>query len=335
MKTAGRSLIDLPKAHLHAHLIPSARAGTVREFAESSGVDIADIWQYQGLTEFLVNCQRVVELLRTPDDLARVCREFVEDEAAQGVAYSQPMLGVNVNYFARQFQLSVEEIFAIQDEAFRAATRRTGVEIGYMLGIIRHQPAEAAEEIAQFAAAHADRGVAALGIAGDEHQYGLAPFQRACAIAREAGLLIVPHAGEVAGPDKVREALDLLRPHRVAHGVRAMEDPDLARRLASEGIACDVCVTSNVRLGVVPDIASHPLPAMLAAGVPVTLNADDQLLFESPVASEYRIVRDAFSLSDEDLAAIARTSARVSGAPPATVDRIITAIDAWLRSSPP
>ena len=148
-----------------------------------------------------------------------------------------------------------------------------------MLGILRQQSAREAEATARLGAAHADRGVVAFGIAGDEEVGSFAPFQWACEMAREAGLLVVPHAGESVGPESVRDALDLLRPHRLAHGVRAVEDPDLLRRLATEGILCDVCPTSNIKFGVVTDIEAHQLPALLEAGVPVTINADDQLYF--------------------------------------------------------
>ena len=203
-----------------------------------------------------------------------------------------------------------------------------------MFGILRHQSAGDAEEIARFAADRADRGVVAIGIAGDEAIGSFAPFQWACKIAHEAGLLVVPHAGESVGAESVRDALDLLRPHLIAHGVRAVEDPDVLRRLAAEGVPCDVCPTSNIKLGVVRDIEAHQLPTMLEAGVPVTINADDQLYFGPKVAEEYALVRDSFGLSDAELAEIARTGARVSGAPAATRERILAEIDAWLAPPP-
>src|SRR5213075_2794496 len=104
------------------------------------------------------------------------CREFVEDEAAQGVGYTEPMIGVG--YFAGQFGLSREEVFTIQDEAFRAATALTGVQVGYMFGILRHESAEDAETVARFAAERAGRGAVALGVAGDEQIGSLATFRR-------------------------------------------------------------------------------------------------------------------------------------------------------------
>ena len=328
MSADTRSVFTLPKAHLHAHLIPSARLETTRELADRYGVDLADAWTFSNLSEFVARSVLAFQIIRTPDDLARLCREFVEDEATQGVTYTEPMIGVY--FFARQFGLSPEEVFAIQDEAMRAATAASGVQVGYMFGILRHDSPTDAEAIARFAAERADRGVVALGIAGDESIGSLTTFRRAFEIAREAGLLVVPHAGESVGPESVREALDLLKPDRIAHGVRAVEDPDVLRRLADAGVACDVCPTSNIKLGVCSEIAAHQIPAMLAAGVRVTINADDQLFFGSKVAEEYELVRQAFGLTDEQLAGIARTSARASGAPAETVAQMLAGIDAWL-----
>jgi adenosine deaminase len=332
VQTPRRSVFDLPKAHLHAHLIPSLRRETMLEFADRYGVDISEAWVFSSLSEFIPRSLLSFQVLRTPDDLARICREFVEDEASQGALYTEPMIGVL--YFAEQFRLSPEEVFEIQDQAFRAASAETGVEVGYMFGILRHQSSDLAEQVARFAAEHADQGTVALGLAGDEEVGSFAHFTRAFDIAREAGLLIVPHAGESAGAESVREALDLLRPDRIAHGVRAVEDPELLRRLADEQITCDVCPTSNVKLGVVPDIEAHMLPILFEAGVPVTLNADDQLYFGPKVGEEYELVRATFNLSDEQIAEIARTSVRASGAPPATRERLLSGIDAWLATPP-
>jgi adenosine deaminase len=332
MSASARSTLDLPKAHLHAHLVLSARPETTREHAARYGVDLTDAWTFSSLPELIVRGALAFQVIRTPDDLARLCREFVEDEAAQGVAYTEPMIGLY--YFARQFGISPAEVYEIQYEAFRAASAATGVQVGCMFGILRHDSPEDAQEVARFAAERAGQGAVALGIAGDETIGSLAAFRPAFEIAHEAGLLVVPHAGETVGPASVRAALDELRPHRIAHGVRAVEAPDLLRRLADEQIACDICPTSNVLLGVCPEIALHQLPAMLEAGVPVTLNSDDQLFFGSKVGEEYELVRQTFGLTDEQLAAIARTSARASGASAETKARMLAGIDAWLAAEP-
>jgi adenosine deaminase len=150
--------------------------------------------------------------------------------------------------------------------------------------------------------------VVGFGLASDETARPAADFAEAFAIAAEAGLRSVPHAGELAGPGSVADALDHLAPIRIGHGVRAIEDPDVLHRLVAEGIVCDVCPTSNLTLGLAPDAAHHQLIRMLEAGVRCTLNADDPLMFGSSIVQEYELARDQMGLDDEALRLIAATS---------------------------
>ena len=126
-----------------------------------------------------------------------------------------------------------------------------------------------ASELAGWAVRFRDRGVAGISLGGSEHRFPPAPFARAFAIAREGGLKAAPHAGETAGPESIRSALDDLHADRLRHGVRAVEDAALLAELADRGVVCDVTPVSNLRTGVVSSLNEHPLPAMLAAGVQV------------------------------------------------------------------
>ncbi|HVA92210.1 MAG TPA: adenosine deaminase [Chloroflexota bacterium] len=320
----------MPRAHLHLHFPRTIRPDTLRELAARAGASLAGFYSFTNLPEFLARTP-ISSFITTRDDLSRLCRELVEDEARDGVLYSEPMivLGRFVPRFGNR-----DDVLGQMREAFDEAGAEFGVEVGIMLGFSRHQDlAPAAEELARFAARHVG-GVVALGFGGDEERVGPATFARACTIAREAGLLVVPHAGETVGPESVVAALDALHPDRIAHGVRAAEDRVVLARLADEGVTCDVCPTSNLRLGVSPSIERHPVKRMIDAGVPVTLGADDPIDFGVTCGGEYALVRDAFGLSDQQLAAIAETSARASGASQATKTRIIAGIQGWLMGTP-
>ncbi len=323
-----RSLHDLPKAHLHLHLEGSARPPTIDELALAASVPLADLLAFSTLTEFVERYQIAVSSIASPADLERVCYELMVDEAAQGVTWSEPM--VTPQFYEGPFG-TLDDVWEHMKAGFQRASDETGIRWGVLVGHVRTQPVELAERMATWAAAHADDHVVGFGIAGDEQLAGPELFARACAIAAEAELLVVPHAGETVGPESVTGAL-ALGAHRLAHGVRAVEDAEVLARLADEDVACDVCPTSNLKLSVVPHLGEHPLLAMLEAGVPVTLGSDDQLFFGSQVAEEYEVVRTAFGLSDHELAAIARTSARVSGAPPDVQAEMQAGIDEWLAS---
>jgi adenosine deaminase len=153
----------------------------------------------------------------------------------------------------------------------------------------------------------AGEGVVSFGLDGDEAAFPPAPFAGAFEIARSAGLLATPHAGELLGPESVAAAMDRLHADRILHGVRAVEDSALLSRIASAGICLDLCPTSNAKLGVF-EPGDHPLAALLRAGVRCSVNADDPLLFGVGLLDEYELCRTTFGLSDEELASIAAAS---------------------------
>ena len=138
-----------------------------------------------------------------------------------------------------------------------------------------------------------------FGLSNDERRGSTADFAPAFDIAERAGLLLTPHGGELRGPEHIRTCLDALHAHRLGHGVRAAEDPDLLARIVDAGVALEVCPVSNVALGVYSDLTSVPLPTLLAAGATIALGADDPLLFGSRLAGQYATMRAAHALSDE------------------------------------
>lgn len=327
-----RSVRALPKAHLHLHIEGSARRETILEFAKryDARVTRESLLDIGSTFDAFVKCYyQAVSVIRTPEDLTRVCEELVIDEATEGVLYSEPM--IDPGSYCEVLDCSYEDVFQIMRAGFDRGSRTTGVAVGLMIAAVRElMTQDRVERAAQFGAEHADQGVVSFGMAGPESGSDHHRFKRASDIAREAGLLVVPHAGEMGGPKSVRAALRELRPDRIGHGVQAVEDSSVLEELVASGVTCDVCLHSNVALGVAPSVAEHQVAAMLAAGVPVTLNSDDQLFFGARVSDEYEAARRHLNLSDDQLAAIARTSARASGASRQLKDEILTGIDAWL-----
>ena len=326
---AARDLRNLPKTHLHLHL--SAALHPTRLSAFLNGAPPPMIEPPDGsFSTFLRQMATVTDLFRTVDDYARAIRILAEDAVSEGVVWVELSTGLR----AQRIGLDHEEAMleALLDAA-REAERSTGVGIGLLLTPNRTQSPEHALRLARLAARYAGRGVVSVGLA-DNEALGLAePFGEAFAIARDAGLIRAPHAGEHAGPKSVRAALDVLGAQRIQHGVRAIDDPDLVRRLAREQIRLDACPTSNVQLAVVPDLDHHPLPALVDAGVPLSLNADCPSVFGCGVLDEYELARRAFGLSDTILVRIAESSIRHSGAPHHIRSRALAGVSAWLGST--
>lgn len=317
----------LPKAHVHLHLEAAMRRTTLEELAAQHGITIPAL-EFRTFSDFIVLYQLATDVLRTPDDLRRLVHELAEDARDDGAVW--------VEYFVYpplwqgRFGSDADALDLVL-ELSREARAETGVGLGAIVTADRTLDPALAVRDAELAVSRADQGVVGFGLANDESRFPPAPFGPAFTVARDGGLLSVPHAGELAGPESVREAVDLLGADRIGHGVRAVEDPELVRRLADEQITCDVAVTSNLVLGLYPSVREHAIATLADAGVPVTINADDPLLFGPGLLDEYTSVRDAFGWDDAQMATIARTSITASGAPDALKTDALAALEIWGR----
>ncbi|MDQ2729190.1 MAG: adenosine deaminase [Actinomycetota bacterium] len=326
-----RDLTALPKGHLHIHLEGAMRPSTLRELAEVNGVEVPPIRGFRTFAAFAGMYDAACRVLTGEGELRRLVREVVEDAAGDGVAWIEPAF-----YSARYVKTfgSNEAAIDIVLDELAVAERATGVGAGLIVAADRTvDPAESVR-LAHTAVSFADRGVVGFGLANDEAVWPPGPFGEAFGIALDGGLIAAPHGGELAGPDSVRSCLNDCGAHRVMHGIRAAEDPDLVATLADRGVCLDTCPTSNVLLGVVPRLDAHPLPELLAAGVRCSINADDPLLFGPGIADEYELCRDSLGLDDAMLAHVARCSLEDSGAPRELVDTALAGIDAWLADGP-
>jgi adenosine deaminase len=326
-----RDLLALPKAHLHLHLEGAMRPATLTELADRYTITLEPTPAFGSFAVFIDTYTAACQVLRSDDDLRRLVRELVEDAALAGAVWVEPSLGPATH--RGRLGPDHDVVALVLEEGQRAAQER-GIGFGLMIAAARDRGVAEAVAAAQLAADFADAGVVSFGLDADEAAFPPEPFGPAFDLAAEAGLICAPHAGEFAGPASVRAAIEVLHARRILHGVRAVEDPDLLREVAARGVCFDVCPTSNVKLGVVPTLEQHPLPALLAAGVACSLGADDPLLFGASLLDEYNHARTTLGLHDAQLADIARASLRSSGAPSPLRDRALTGVDGWLATSP-
>jgi adenosine deaminase len=325
-----RDLARLPKAHLHLHLEGAMRPSTLTDLAAAAGVAVPPVRGYASFSEFGLQYRSASALIATEADLRRVVREVIDDAADDGALWVEPHF--YPPRYTGQLGTADEVLEIVMDEGQRAAEAR-GIGCGWIVSALRDFDPAQAVELAKLAARYAGSGVVSFGLAADEALFGPEPFAEAFGIARDAGLISAPHAGELAGPASVYGALDALGAQRICHGVRAIEDPALVERLATDGIVLDVCPTSNVMLAVVPSFDEHPLVRLLEAGVRCTLNGDDPLLFGPGLLAEYELVRNTMGLSDERLAQLARSSLVGSGAPVELVSDGVQLIEEWLTTA--
>ncbi|RJL31009.1 adenosine deaminase [Bailinhaonella thermotolerans] len=335
-----RPLAALPKAHLHLHFTGSMRHSTLVELAKVHGVHLPDALEQHWPPRLRATDERgwfrfqrlydiARSVLRTPDDVRRLLREAAEDEAAEGSRWLE--IQVDPSGYAGRFGGLTETLEMVLRAASDAAGA-AGIGIGVIVAANRTKHPLDAKTLARLAAQYAGDGVVGFGLSNDERRGRARDFEGAFRIARRAGLLSVPHGGELSGPVSVRECVDDLDADRVGHGVRSAEDPRLMERLADRQITCEVCPTSNVALGVAPTPGDVPLRALFDAGVPIALGADDPLLFGSRLLSQYELARVAYGFTDAELAELARMSIRASTAPEATKKELLQAVDAWLTT---
>lgn len=305
------ALRALPKAELHVHLEAAIRPEPAAELADRYGLPPVPTGPFAGQAAFVDAYERARDLIGTLKDLHAVAEAFGAHQRACGVVWSEVHL-IPATYAGRlgPDDALVETVL----DGLRAGAGADGA--GVILGINRGLGPAAAGRMADLAVRWAGRGVVALGLAGDETAHPGAAFTEPIARARAGGLPCVPHAGEGTDARSVADAVDLLGAHRIAHGLAAATDDALLRRLAGSGVCLDLAPGSNVLLGLVPDLAGHPLPRVLDAGVPVTLSTDIPLFLGHDLLGEYERCAAAWSLSDSDVVALAEASLTYALRPP-------------------
>ena len=284
--------MSFPKIELHVHLEGTVRARTLLQIARRNGVTLpadtieglAGLYEFTDFGNFIKTWTLTTSALRTAQDFRQVVVDYAAEAASHGAVYIEGIFSPSepVRRGGRW-----DEVFTGCCDGAQAALETHGVQVRLTPDVTRAFGLEAADQTAAYAVAYADRGVVGLGLGGSEADYPPELYARAFAIARAGGLGSVPHAGEAAGVASIRGALDVLAADRLRHGIRAVEDPGLVRELAGRGVVLDVCPTSNVRTRVVPSLAEHPLPALVAAGVPCSVSTDDPAMFGTNLSAEY------------------------------------------------
>jgi aminodeoxyfutalosine deaminase len=274
-----------PKIELHVHLEGTVRVPTLRQIARRNDYPLPDDLERHRFGDFR-HFIEVFELrmgaLQTYDDFRRVVVEYAAEAASHGAAYLEAIFSPGL-----WRGLDQDEVFGGYCDGAREARELHNVEVLLTPDLPGVYSPEQAERVATFAVKYRDRGVVGLGLVGVADDRAMEPFARAFAIARNGGLGVVPHAGEVAGAESVQAALDVLGADRIRHGIRAEEDPVLVSELASRGTVLDVCPLSNLRTGVVPSLGEHPLPRLVAAGVRCSISTDDPAMFDTDLTREY------------------------------------------------
>lgn len=330
--SAATAPAPLPKAELHLHIEGTLEPELAFALAERNGVtlpyssedELRRAYSFDDLQSFLNLYYALMAVLRTEDDFADLAHAYLARAEQQGVRHAEI-------FFDPQAHTSrgvpIGTVIDGLARALDGAQETYGISTRLIMCFLRDESAESALATFEAARPHLDR-ITAVGLDSAEVGHPPSKFKEVFALAREAGLKCVAHAGEEGPPAYVWEALDVLGVDRIDHGVRSLEDERLVARLVADQVPLTVCPLSNVRLRVIDDLADHPLPAMLDAGLLVTVNSDDPAYFGGYADDNFTAVRDALGLDAETLRTLARNSFRASFLDEATRAEYLKEVDA-------
>ena len=318
----------LPKAELHLHLEGTILPATLAELSQrhdAAPLTIAEaeaLYQFTDFTGFIEAFKAVTRQLIHPDDYELAAWRMMQRLAEQGVVHAEVYISVGVIYMWRNHDLACfEPIFAGLERARERAERELSLSVYWIFDAVRHFTVPEAERVFRKAAElrPAHPSIIGIGLGGDERRTGSAPFRNLYAAARDAGLRLTNHAGETTGPEAIREALSI-GSERLGHVLSAIQDPGLLEELRACGIGLELNPTSNVRTGVCPSFAEHPLRRYFEKGLLVTLNSDDPAFFGSDIANEYLLAHTEQGFTRDELRQLAANSIRASFLPESIKD---------------
>ena len=326
----------LPKAELHLHLEGTILPATLAELSarhDAQPLTFADaeaLYRFTNFTGFLDAFKAVTRLLETPEDYELAAWRMIEHLVRQGVVHAEVYISVGVLYRWRNHDpAAFEPVFAALERARERGQRELGLSLYWIFDAVRHFPVEEAERVFRKAAElrPAHPSIIGIGLGGDERRTGSEAFHALYTEAARAGLRLTNHAGETTGPEAIREAL-AIGSERIGHALSAVRDFYLLQDLKERAIPLELNPTSNVRTGVCPSFAGHPLRRYFDDGLLVTLNSDDPAFFGSDLASEFLLAHTEQGFSADELRQLARNSIRASFLPAETKTAWLASIEA-------
>lgn len=318
----------MPKVELHLHLEGAIPPAAMWELVVRHGgdpelprpEDLAERFEFRDFAHFIDVWAWKLKFHDTLEDYTFLAAAVAEDLQRQGHVYVEAYVSPTDSPLD-----PVEMLVAVR----RGLDMVPGVEVALVPDLVRDTgPDKAMRTLESVLEARGEAGVVGITIGGSEQSHAAEQFAPVFRRARDAGLRLTAHAGEAAGPDSVRRAIEDLKVERIGHGVRATEDPALVAALVASQIPLEVCPTSNVRTGVAASMEHHPLRVLIDAGAFVTLNTDDPAMFGCSLAGEFAAVA-ALGYGDDVLRMLAENAIDAAWAAPARKRELHVQLAEW------
>jgi adenosine deaminase len=322
----------LPKVEQHVHLVGSIRPETLLWLVKDGGLqrpfetvqDVRRFFQYRDFPHFIEVYKTVFRCLTREDQFERITYELLEDEAKCHVAYVEASFSAPDHVRAGlDYELMLDAI----NRGIRRAQQDFGIQCNLRIDLVRNYGPANGMQVLDWIQTKSDN-VVSIDLGGSEEQFPPQPFAPVYQRAKTMGLHLVAHAGEAAGPDSIRAAVDDLKVERIGHGVTAQQDPALVEYLRQRGITIEMCPTSNVCTGVVPALQQHPIRPFFDRGLAVTVNSDDPTMFNTNMNHEYLQLHQHLDFTVAELFQLTLNALHSSFLPDARKTRLRTAFAA-------
>lgn len=311
---------SLPKVDIHRHLEGSLRLTSLSEIVQGEQLPLPGdpeklrrfvqipAEQRVDTDEFLARFKTIRSFFRSKEIIQRLTEEAIEDASLDNVRALE--LRFTPNALAQERGFDLEKVIDWVIAAAREAGQKYEVEVACVVSVNRHEPVEIAERVVAIALDRIEAGIAGVDLAGNEAEFHAGPFESVLMRAKEAGLGVTVHAGEWAGVENIRHAIERLHADRIGHGIRILDDAEVAQEAARKGIVFEVSPSSNWKTGAIEELASHPITEMIQAGLPLAITTDDPAIFELTLSSEFTLVMQEFDFSLDSVKAFNLTALR-------------------------
>ncbi len=305
------SIKQIPKAEIHVHLEATISPDLCRKFAKRNDVDLSEdlfagqySYAWNDFYDFIKKYDIITSVIHTPEDYRELTYNYLKECAAENVIYVEAMISsTHAKQKGMTYHSFLEGVFA----GARQAENEFGIISKYIMNGIRHLGPESVHNTAEEVLNNPYNDLVGFGLAGDELHYPPQLFIETFDMLKQEQFPITVHAGEWDGPERVRDAIDLLHPTRLGHGVRSIEESELVNYIKKLNIVLEICPTSNVATKIYKDYQDHPVKSLFDQGVKITVNSDDPPFFNASITGEYNVMR-ILGLSDNELKSLTRNA---------------------------
>jgi adenosine deaminase len=321
------SIHHIPKAEIHIHLEATITPDLCRKFASRNNVNLpSDIfgnkyaYEWTDFYDFIKKYDLVTSVIHTPEDYRELTYVYLKDCAANNVIYVEAMIS---STHAKQKGMTYDSFLEGIYEASKQAENDFGIISRFIMNGIRHLGPKSVQETADEVLKYPHPYLVGFGLAGDELHFPPTLFIKTFDMLKEAKFPITVHAGEWDGPKNIRNAINLLHPTRLGHGVRSIEDPTLVKEIIDRNIILETCPTSNIATKIYENFELHPVKKLFDEGVKVTVNSDDPPFFNASIAGEYEVMAN-LGLTEKELISLTDNAINSSFCDKVTKERLLT-----------